>query len=42
MLILDKKKRGGGKNAKADGAELTAIGPTVLPGGGGAAASFKF
>lgn len=43
MIILDKKKRGGGgQNAKAKGAELTAVGPTVLPGGGGAAASFKF
>lgn len=44
MLVLDAKKRGGGgKNAKASGgAELSAIGPTMLPGGAGAAATVKF
>jgi hypothetical protein len=46
LIVLDitgKKKAGkGGKNARTTGPQLTGLGPTVLRGGGGAAASLRF
>jgi hypothetical protein len=48
LIVLDrtgKKKaalKGGDKNAKSSGPQLTGLGPTVLRGGGGVAASLRF
>jgi hypothetical protein len=44
LLVVDKKRGGGkgGKKAKKDGPELTAIGPAVTPGGAGVAAQLSF
>ncbi len=43
LMIVDRKKRGKrSKRAASSDAELTGIVPTVLPSGGGAAATFRF
>jgi hypothetical protein len=42
MLVVDKKKSGGGTNAKANGPQLTGLGPALLPRGAGASATLRF
>jgi hypothetical protein len=43
LLVVDRKRSGkGGKKAKQDGPELTAIGPALTPGGAGVAAQLSF
>ncbi len=44
LIVLDRtgKKKAGDKNARSSGPRLTSVGPAVLPGGGGAAATLRF